>query len=108
MEADATLHMAVVAASHNDVLAAIYADLGEVMRDFLRERHRRGAARPRRTWTTRGWSTAIRAGDAEAAAAEAAGYPFMCRRVRGLPAVRPLAALVADPDRRGCPSSTAR
>ncbi len=36
VEADATLHMAVVAASHNEVLAGIYADLGGVLRDFLR------------------------------------------------------------------------
>ncbi|MBI0380346.1 FadR family transcriptional regulator, partial [Streptomyces albiflaviniger] len=36
VEADATLHMAVVAAAHNDVLAELYADLGAVVRDFLR------------------------------------------------------------------------
>ena len=37
MTADATLHLAVVAASHNEVLTAMYADLGEVLRDFLRD-----------------------------------------------------------------------
>ncbi len=52
VEADATLHLAVVAASHNDVLTALYADLGAVLRDFLRAdvRHRtasRGPPRPR-------------------------------------------------------------
>src|SRR5882757_9087799 len=36
VEADATLHLAVVASSHNDVLTALYADLGQVLRDFLR------------------------------------------------------------------------
>ncbi|OON74035.1 FadR/GntR family transcriptional regulator [Streptomyces tsukubensis] len=34
--ADATFHMAVVAASHNTVMTEIYADLSEVMRDWLR------------------------------------------------------------------------
>ena len=33
MAADATLHLAVVAASHNDVLTALYADLGDLLRD---------------------------------------------------------------------------
>lgn len=35
--ADATFHLAVVAASHNDVMTAMYADLGEVLRDWLRD-----------------------------------------------------------------------
>ncbi len=35
--ADATFHLAVVAASHNDAMTAMYADLGEVLRDWLRE-----------------------------------------------------------------------
>ncbi|KAF4410983.1 FadR/GntR family transcriptional regulator, partial [Streptomyces lycii] len=34
--ADAALHQAVVATSHNDVLTALYADLGAVLREFLR------------------------------------------------------------------------
>ncbi|MFB6894228.1 FadR/GntR family transcriptional regulator [Kitasatospora sp. NPDC056327] len=36
VQADASFHQAVVAAAHNDVLAALYADLGEVMRAHLR------------------------------------------------------------------------
>ena len=44
VDADATLHLAVVAASHNDVLTALYADLGEVLRDFLRADVGDGAA----------------------------------------------------------------
>ncbi|MFG2825682.1 FadR/GntR family transcriptional regulator [Kitasatospora sp. NPDC048365] len=36
VQADAAFHQAVVAAAHNDVLAAVYADLGEVMRAHLR------------------------------------------------------------------------
>ncbi|OIJ93412.1 FadR/GntR family transcriptional regulator [Streptomyces colonosanans] len=76
--ADATFHMAVVAASHNDVMTAMYADLGEVMREWLR-----GDVGEELTPETYMDHTrlmdAIRAGDASAAAAEAAGYPFMCR-----------------------------
>ncbi|GAA1988554.1 FadR/GntR family transcriptional regulator [Kitasatospora viridis] len=37
VQADAAFHQAVVAAAHNDVLAALYADLGEVTRDQLRQ-----------------------------------------------------------------------
>ncbi|KJK57268.1 FadR/GntR family transcriptional regulator [Saccharothrix sp. ST-888] len=36
VQADATFHQAVVAAAHNDVISAIYADLGEVLRAHLR------------------------------------------------------------------------
>lgn len=36
VQADAAFHQAVVLAAHNDVLAAVYADLGEVMRAHLR------------------------------------------------------------------------
>ncbi|WP_371478989.1 FadR/GntR family transcriptional regulator [Kitasatospora sp. NBC_00315] len=36
VQADAAFHQAVVAAAHNEVLAAVYADLGEVMRAHLR------------------------------------------------------------------------
>ncbi|MFE9426037.1 FadR/GntR family transcriptional regulator [Kitasatospora sp. NPDC006697] len=37
VQADAAFHQAVVAAAHNDVLAALYADLGEVTRAQLRQ-----------------------------------------------------------------------
>ncbi|MEW2296686.1 FadR/GntR family transcriptional regulator [Streptomyces sp. NPDC006743] len=79
--ADATFHLAVVAASHNDVMTAMYADLGEVMRDWLRADV--GAELTDRAHMdhTR-LVDAIRVGDAEAAAAEAASYPFQCSQAR--------------------------
>ncbi len=57
------------------------ADLGEVLRDWRDAR--RGRAADRRTMdpTTR-LVDAIRVGDAEAAALEAAGYAFQCRQAR--------------------------
>lgn len=73
VEADAGLHLGVVAASHNEVLTAVYADLGEVMRDFLRtdvgeELH------PGNHMDHAGLVEAVRAGDPEAAAREAASH----------------------------------
>ncbi|MEU0672338.1 FadR/GntR family transcriptional regulator [Streptomyces sp. NPDC006172] len=76
--ADATFHLAVVAASHNEAMTAMYADLGEVLRDWLR-------ADVGETLTPETYMDhaplvdAIRARDAAAAGAEAAGYPFQCR-----------------------------
>jgi len=73
VEADSGLHLGVVAASHNEVLNAVYADLGEVMRDFLRldvgeelspENHMDHAR----------LVEAVREGDPEAAAREAASH----------------------------------
>ncbi|MCT2594792.1 FadR family transcriptional regulator [Streptomyces sp. N2-109] len=73
VEADANLHLAVVAASHNEVLTAVYADLGDVLRAFLRidvgerllpEDHQDHAR----------MVLAIRAGDEEAAEREAGSY----------------------------------
>ncbi|GGM90103.1 FadR/GntR family transcriptional regulator [Streptomyces fuscichromogenes] len=76
--ADATLHLAVVAASHNDVLTAMYADLGEVLREWLRADV--GAElTPQSYMDHTRLVEAIRAGDADAAAKEAASYPFLCR-----------------------------
>jgi DNA-binding FadR family transcriptional regulator len=78
VQADATLHLAVVAASHNTVLTALYADLGEVLRDYLRadvgtellaEDHLDHAR----------LVAAIHAGDEETAAAEAREHAFHCR-----------------------------
>jgi DNA-binding FadR family transcriptional regulator len=37
VDADTAFHLAVVAASHNDVLMELYADLGQVIRDSLRD-----------------------------------------------------------------------
>ncbi|MGW3360873.1 FadR/GntR family transcriptional regulator [Streptomyces bungoensis] len=76
--ADATFHLAVVAASHNDVMTAMYADLGEVLRDWLRADVGAELTPGAHMDHTR-LVDAIRAGDAEAAAAEAASYPFLCR-----------------------------
>ncbi|MEW2530607.1 FadR/GntR family transcriptional regulator [Streptomyces sp. NPDC047071] len=79
--ADATLHMAVVAASHNDVLTALYADLGEVLRDWLREDI--GKELTPAAYMDHGRLVeAIRARDADAAAAEAASYPYLCHPER--------------------------
>ncbi|MFJ4623601.1 FadR/GntR family transcriptional regulator [Streptomyces sp. NPDC088812] len=76
--ADATFHLAVVAASHNDVMTAMYADLGEVLRDWLREDV--GEELTPETYMDHARLVdAIRAGDAERAAMEAASYPFLCR-----------------------------
>ena len=73
VEADANLHLAVVAASHNDVLTALYADLGHVLRAFLRydvgER-----LRPEDHLDHARMIVAVREGDAEAAGREAASY----------------------------------
>ncbi|GAA3307159.1 FadR/GntR family transcriptional regulator [Streptomyces cinereospinus] len=76
--ADATFHLAVVAASHNDVMTAMYADLGEVLRDRLREDV--GEELTPETYMDHGrLLDAIRAGDAGTAEAAAASYPFPCR-----------------------------
>lgn len=77
--ADATFHLAVVAASHNDVLTELYADLGDLLRDWLRDDvgHE---LRPENHMDHARLVEAIRAGDGDTAASEAAGYPFMCLR----------------------------
>ncbi|MEE1801850.1 MULTISPECIES: FadR/GntR family transcriptional regulator [unclassified Streptomyces] len=75
--ADATLHLAVVAASHNDVLTALYADLGHLLRDWLRDDVGR-ELRPENHMDHARLVVAIRAGDAETAAAEAASYTRHC------------------------------
>jgi len=76
--ADATLHLAVVAASHNDAMTALYADLGEVLRDFLRDDVGPELSPGSYVQHAR-MIEAIRAGDAQGAAAEAAGHAFGCR-----------------------------
>ncbi|MFJ9828163.1 FadR/GntR family transcriptional regulator [Streptomyces sp. NPDC101160] len=77
--ADAVFHHAVVVASHNDVLTELYADLGHVLRAWLREDVGR-ELRPENHMDHGRLVEAIREGDAERAATEAAGYPFMCLR----------------------------
>ncbi|MFI0820030.1 FadR/GntR family transcriptional regulator [Streptomyces sp. NPDC021098] len=78
VEADATLHMAIVAAAHNDVLAALYADLGAVVRDFLRADVADGLS-PEAYVDHARLVEAIRRRDGERAAAEASTHPFACR-----------------------------
>ncbi|MDT0344879.1 FadR/GntR family transcriptional regulator [Streptomyces litchfieldiae] len=78
VEADATFHMAVVQASHNEVLTALYADLGTVVRAFLRGEVG-DELRPEDHVDHARLVDAIRASDAEAAAAEAGSYALLCR-----------------------------
>ena len=78
VEADATLHLAVVAASHNDVLTALYADLGAVLRDFLRA-DVGTELRPEDHLDHARLVAAIRDGDTDRATAEARDHAFSCR-----------------------------
>ncbi|MFF7180320.1 FCD domain-containing protein [Streptomyces sp. NPDC008121] len=77
--ADAAFHHAVVVASHNDVLTALYADLGHVLRAWLRDDVGQDL-RPEHHMDHARLVEAIRGGEAETAETEAAGYPFMCLR----------------------------
>ncbi|MEU8523741.1 FadR/GntR family transcriptional regulator [Streptomyces sp. NBC_01216] len=77
--ADAAFHHAVVAASGNDVLTEVYADLGDVLRSWLRD-DVGGELRPEHHMDHARLVEAIRTRDAETAAVEAAGYPFLCLR----------------------------
>jgi DNA-binding FadR family transcriptional regulator len=75
---DAAFHQAVMAASHNRVLSDLYADLGEVLRAELRETV--GPVLEEHRYVTHdGILDAIRAGDGERAAAEAANALQQCR-----------------------------
>lgn len=82
LAADATLHLAVVSASHNEVLAEVYADLSCVLRAFLRA-DIGGQLGQQAPVDHTGLVRAITMGDAEAAAAEAARHPFTCRGTGG-------------------------
>uniref|UniRef100_A0AAU2VXR3 FadR family transcriptional regulator n=1 Tax=Streptomyces sp. NBC_00008 TaxID=2903610 RepID=A0AAU2VXR3_9ACTN len=75
--ADATLHLAVVAAAHNDVLTGLYADLGDLLREHVRDDvgHE---LRPENHMDHGRLVEAIRAGDAETAAAEAVSHALNC------------------------------
>ncbi|MCG7524651.1 FadR family transcriptional regulator [Streptomyces sp. OfavH-34-F] len=81
VDADSTLHLAVVAASHNDVLTELYADLGDLLRDYLREDVGEDLT-PETPMDHSRLVEAIRAGDAETAAAEAASHTLSCRADR--------------------------
>ncbi|MFC0037701.1 FadR/GntR family transcriptional regulator [Actinomadura rayongensis] len=68
--ADAAFHRAVVAASHNEVLVELYADLAAVVRDSLRDHFETGL-RPEAYQDHARLLDAVRAQDADRAAAEA-------------------------------------
>ncbi|MFK0256959.1 FadR/GntR family transcriptional regulator [Streptomyces sp. NPDC090445] len=75
--ADVALHMAVVAASHNEVLIELYADLGDLVAEWLRADV--GAdLDPAALLDHARLVEAVRRGDGDTAASEAAGYPFAC------------------------------
>ena len=75
--ADTSLHLAVVSASHNDVLTELYADLGDVLMDGLRD-DVGGELRPEGYIDHARLVAAIRAGDVATAGAEAASHAFSC------------------------------
>ncbi|MGK5731359.1 FadR/GntR family transcriptional regulator [Streptomyces sp. URMC 124] len=75
VEADATLHTAVVSAAHNEVMSEVYADLGGVMRQFLRA-YVGSAMRPEELADHGRLVAAIADGDEETAGAEASAHPF--------------------------------
>ncbi|WP_059009497.1 FadR/GntR family transcriptional regulator [Streptomyces specialis] len=78
--ADVAFHMAVVRASHNEVLTALYADLGTVVSESLRQ----GVGdelRPDGHVDHSRLVAAIRASDADTAAAEAGSYALVCHAV---------------------------
>jgi DNA-binding FadR family transcriptional regulator len=76
--ADTAFHLAVVAASHNQVLVELYADLGEVIRDSLRA-HFSEDLRPDEYMDHSRLLQALRSGRADLAAAEAASHTSSCR-----------------------------
>lgn len=71
--ADVALHQSVVAASHNEVLIALYADLGQVIRDSLRD-HIGADLDPEEYLDHTRLVRAIHDRAADTAAAEAASY----------------------------------
>jgi DNA-binding FadR family transcriptional regulator len=79
VQADAAFHQSVVAASHNDVLADLYADLGEVLRAHLR-RDVGPVLSPDRYVGHDRILAAIRDRDAAAAARESAEVIGACER----------------------------
>ena len=75
---DAAFHQAVMAAAHNEVLAALYADLGEVLRTELRQSV--GPVLVEQRYVNHGGILeAIRAGDGEKASLEAVVALTTCR-----------------------------
>jgi DNA-binding FadR family transcriptional regulator len=81
VDADSAFHLAVVSASHNEVLAELYADLGQVIRDSLRE-HVGAELRPADYQDHARLLEAIRAGDPTTATAEATAHTGSCEPTR--------------------------
>ncbi|WP_149824935.1 FadR/GntR family transcriptional regulator [Streptomyces tailanensis] len=73
VNADVAFHLAVVAASHNTVLAELHADLGEVIRDSLLD-HFGDALRPEQFQDHARLVEAIRDRDSDRAAYESGSY----------------------------------
>jgi DNA-binding FadR family transcriptional regulator len=73
VDADAAFHLSVVAASHNEVMAELYADLGQVIRNSLREHFGTGLP-PEGYMDHARLLDAIRARDGATAIAEAASH----------------------------------
>ncbi|MET1008245.1 MAG: FCD domain-containing protein [Propionibacteriaceae bacterium] len=81
VDADSAFHLAVVAASHNEVLIELYADLGQVIRDSLRD-HFGPHLNPQEYLDHSRLLAAIRAQDPPTATAEAAAYTANCEATR--------------------------
>jgi DNA-binding FadR family transcriptional regulator len=81
VDADTAFHLAVVAAAHNDVLMELYADLGQVIRDSLRE-HFGARLSPEEYMDHTRLVAAIRAADPAVATAEAAAHTGSCETAR--------------------------
>jgi len=81
VDADSAFHLAVVAASHNDVLIELYADLGQVIRDSLRG-HFGTQLRPEEYMDHTRLLEAIRAEDPASATTEAAAHTSSCEAAR--------------------------
>ena len=77
VDADSAFHLAVVAASHNEVLIELYADLGQVIRDSLRD-HFGPRLSPEEYLDHARLLAAIRAEDPATATTEAAAYTANC------------------------------
>ncbi len=82
VDADTSFHLSVVAASHNEVLIELYADLGRVIRESLRS-HFAPDLRPDAYMDHRRLFEAIRDASPERAAGEAAFHTASCLPGRG-------------------------
>src|SRR4051794_19485260 len=79
VDADAAFHQAVVAAARNEVLLALYADLGQVIRDSLRAHFPAELDPAHDPMDHSGLVEAIRARDAERAVTEATAHTAAMR-----------------------------